>query len=490
MLEIDKTQEIVISPETEKMMELHELRDLEQRILNYMLLSSTNFMSIKSKISENDFVFLIHKVIYKYMLLLEELFVSHDFHGVDDLNTKIEILADILNKKETVNITSVLDILSQAPSMNITKDLEIINSNSMEREIAIYSKGKSREVTIETKHSYTWGEYIDDRLISVGTTSIALLPTELHDTFKDTIGSLSYLNLDNGDNEASMILYENQANDDGIKSLYLKKDVLELKWFDTLCNWADKYDLDEDTFPRDRFMLQGLQSLDISNKGINELPKEIGKLTGLKVLNLDENNIKEFPEELYQLRNLGLLSFINNEVSYISDEIINLQGLLMFTACHNKIASLPDNFFKLKSLISFCLHDNRLTTLPSEIGNLSNLSSITISNNDIRVLPESIIRLQYLESLDIENTHITDISINILKKITFNKLCINDDLLLFIIKNIAYLNVDTINLSASKYEASSQIIQDLNFKIDHESWVEDKDKKNNGCVQLSLYEGV
>ena len=467
--------------------DIHNLRDTEQGILNYMLLSNTNFIDIQNKLTEEDFTFLIHKIIFKHMIALEKMFLSNEFHGITDLNAKLDLFAYNLYKEQNIKIASSLDILSQTPSMYIERDLEIINANSMEKEVAVNSLGIENSATIETKDGITWLNFIDGRLISVGTSNIAKLPVEVYDNFNNVLNSLATLDLENGENEASMTFYGDPNNPDGIESFYLKKDVAELKWFDDICLWADKYDLDEDIFPRDRYKLQDLFKLDISNKDIAELPNEIGKLSNLRMLIVDNNNIKEFPSEIYQLKNLGLLSCMKNEISHISEEIINLQGLLMFAACHNEISILPNNFFRLNNLTSFCMHGNKLTALSNDVCNLSKLTSITISNNDIAVLPQSISKLEYLDSLDIENTQISEIPIGLLKHGKINKLSMNDDLLPFIINNMQYVNVDTINLSASDFQESSQIVQELNFKIDTEVWVEDRDKKDNGCIQLSKY---
>ena len=464
--------------------DVHHLRDIEQSILSYMLMSSTNFIKIKNKLSKNDFTFLIHKRMFKGLTFIGNMFFSQEHDEDIDFNAKLDVFSRIMHEKENIKIASTLDILSQAPSIDIERDLEIINAYSMEKEIASLSEGIVNSATIETKYGKTWLNFNDGRLISVGTTNIAKLPTEVYDNFSDMLKVLTQLDLQNGENKASMIFFGDPENPDGVESFYLKKDLLELKWFDDICLWADKYDLDEDTFPRDRYKLQDLLELDISDKGITELPKEIGKLSNLKILLLDNNNIKEFPNELYQLRNLILLSFIKNKISYISEEVINLQKLLMFAACHNEVELVPNNFFRLKNLTNFCLHGNRLTTLSNDLGNLSNLTSISISNNDIALLPQSISKLEHLESLDMENTQISEIPMDFLKHGSLNNLSISDSLLPFIVKNLQYLNVDTINLSASEFQESSQIIQELGFKLDTKTWMEDIDKKENGCVLL------
>ena len=428
-----------------------------------------------------------YKNIFRCMVVLEEMFLSDNFHIGTDVSSSLKMFAEILQETYDVKQTLTLDILSQAPSMYIERDLEIINANSMDKEIAVHNNKLQRNGTIETKDGLTWFIFINDKLISIGTTNIAQLPIELHDNFVDTLSSLSNLDLKNGENEVIMTFYGDIDNPDDIESFHLKKDVPALKWFDNICQWADNYNLDEDIFPRDRYKLQDLLELEISKKGINELPKEIGKLSNLRILNIDGNNIKDFPDEIYQLKNLVILSFLDNGISYISEDIINLERLLLFAACHNEITTLPMNFYKLTNLKILCLHGNKVTAIPSEIGNLSSLESFAISNNDIQVLPQSILKLENLESLDMENTQIPDVPMDLLKLRNLNKLSINDDLLPFIAKNIQSLNLDTINLTASHFQESSKIVQGLNFKIVTESWVEDRDKKDNGCLQLSKY---
>jgi Leucine-rich repeat (LRR) protein len=463
------------------------LRDVEQRILNYMLFSNTNFVKIKNKLTEDDLTFLIHKIIYKYLLNMQEVFLSENFYALSSLESRLELFSKIVSEEENVKMTSILDILSQAPSIYIDRDLEVINANSMEKEIAVHSNQVKRNVTIETKQGFIWADYINDRLISVGTTNIACLPRELEDNFVDTMSSLSYLNFEDGSNEASMILYGDPANPDGIESLYLKKDVLELQWFDNICAWADENYLEEDIFPRDREKLEELFELDISKKGISELPKEIGKLSNLRVLIVDNNNIKTFPKELYQLDKLFALSFINNGISHISQEVMKLEELLLFYACHNDIVTLPENFFKLKKLTTLCLHGNKVTTLSNGIGNLSTLTYIAISNNDISALPPSILTLENLEEIELENTNISNIPVEILQLPKLKSMSINDDLLALIVNNIQYIDIDTINLTASNINESSPMIEALDLNFDRESWVEDKDKKENGCIKLFKY---
>jgi len=420
------------------------LRDIEASLLNYMLLSKANFRDIKENLTEADFTFVVHALIFKYFIALEEEYFFENKHGITDMATIISILAEMLQNEEDVHKNLISEILSQTPSTHKENDLAILNETFIEKQIAIHNNEIRRKGCIETKDTLTWFNFLNDRLISVGTVNMGPLPVELHTSFQATYGAVTLLESQDGDNEISMMYYGEVGSPVDIESFYLKKDVTKLKWFDNICMWADKYNLDENTFPRDKYKLQNLFKLDISNKMINELPKEIGNLTNLRMLIMDNNNIKEFPKELYQLELLGVLSFVNNRVSYLSQEVANFQELLLFAAC----------------------------------------------GNDIKILPQSISKLVNLEFLDIENTQVIEIPVELLGHGNLKKLCINDSLLASVIKNVKYLKVDTINLSASDYHESSEIIQELNFRIDTKVWMEDRDKKDNGCLQLFIYENI
>ena len=392
--------------------DLTDLRDTEQRVLNYMLISNDNFLMIINKLSPDDFVFSIHKVLFENLIIHKEIFLSTSFHGVAlSINTKLLVFALSLH----INKNTTMDIFSQAPSLYIESDLETLNENNMKRECALYNNKKRVDGLIETRDGLTSFIFINDALISVETTNISHLPQELHTSVVGTLKLISKLDLEDEDNKFTLGFNDNGA----VVTIYMKKDIEYLKWFDRIRMWADKYKLDTVAFPRDMYKLQNLEELDISHRGIKELPKDINKLYSLEELIINDNNIKELPESLYELNNLRTL----------------------------------------------CLHSNNLKTLSSKIGNLSQLEKLTISNTNIEAVPMALLRSGHL-----------------------NHLSINDALLPLIIKNIKYLDLDTINVTASKFSASSQIIKELNLRIDTEAWIQDKDKKENGCIVLTKYD--
>jgi len=45
-------------------------------------------------------------------------------------------------------------------------------------------------------------------------------------------------------------------------------------------------------------------------------------------------------------------------------------------------------------------------------------------------------------------------------------------------------NIDTINLTDSKYNKTDEIFKELNIKFDDTLWIKDKEDKGHGCIVL------
>jgi internalin A len=58
----------------------------------------------------------------------------------------------------------------------------------------------------------------------------------------------------------------------------------------------------------------GLTSLYLGEKGLDEIPSEIGQLTNLTCLNLSENNLTSLPESIAHLDQLTELSIRMNRL--------------------------------------------------------------------------------------------------------------------------------------------------------------------------------
>ncbi|URD70712.1 leucine-rich repeat domain-containing protein [Leptospira borgpetersenii] len=97
--------------------------------------------------------------------------------------------------------------------------------------------------------------------------------------------------------------------------------------------------------------------LDLSNKRLKTLPKEIGELQNLTVFNLYVNQLKTLPKEIGKLKNLTVLDLTNNQLT-----------------------TLPKEIGKLQSLRELDLSGNQLTTLPKDIGKLQNLQELYLDD--------------------------------------------------------------------------------------------------------------
>lgn len=139
-------------------------------------------------------------------------------------------------------------------------------------------------------------------------------------------------------------------------------------------------DIDEVLEAIDVAKTQKLKKLSLANRGITELPPEIGKLNLLQKLDLSYNNIESLPDEFCRLHNLRSL-YLN----------------------HNGLAGLPARFGSLNNLTTLDLGNNNIDELPDSIGNLVNLIHLDVSYNKIKSLPLSFINLTALKKLYLEN---------------------------------------------------------------------------------------
>lgn len=412
----------------DKNITITDIRDMEQRVLNYMLLSTSNFDDVAVQLKETHFLFTIHRRIFRQLVLNKDLFFQDN-----TFTTSMDFFTSFVWSHARVKEDTTKEILSQKASTDIKNDLKTMQTFYLQRAKSLSKENNIVTVVAENNNSYAKSYFMNGRVIEIKTRGIMHLPKELFYYFQDALAYLSEKDLEAEGFEVKVAFYKNK---DEIESIHIKTDISELGWVENLCSWADKYSLDEKIFPRTRQKLEDLEVLDITDKGIEEIPKEIHKLQSLSVLHLCNNNIKTLPDELYSMH----------------------------------------------TLTDFCVHSNQITVISEKIGNLVNLIQLSISNNNIVELPQSIVQLKKMRSFQIENTQITYIPSNFIENTHLDQLCINDELLPDIAKNIHYLNVDTINLAASHLKESSKIIQSLNLKIDDKVWINEGDITDKGCI--------
>jgi len=120
-------------------------------------------------------------------------------------------------------------------------------------------------------------------------------------------------------------------------------------------------------------------------------------------INLSGKGLKEIPTEIFQCRNLKKLDLSNNELTGIPPEISKLKHLKSLDLSGNKLTVLMSKFFNLSKLETLILNNNRLKSLPRQISGLVSLKKLSISGNLLTEFPIEINALENLESLNIGN---------------------------------------------------------------------------------------
>ena len=144
---------------------------------------------------------------------------------------------------------------------------------------------------------------------------------------------------------------------------------------------------------------EGKTELELSDRGIKELPAEIGQLTNLTELDLSLNQLSSLPAEIGQLMNLTKLYLTSNQLSSLPAEIGQLANPTALDLSGNQLSSLPAEIGQLANLTELSLYSNQLRSLPAKIGQLTNLTKLDLSDNQLSSLPAEIGQLTNLTDL-------------------------------------------------------------------------------------------
>lgn len=157
--------------------------------------------------------------------------------------------------------------------------------------------------------------------------------------------------------------------------------------------------------------ISGLQSLVFCDLGGNELTslEGIERLKFLQKLHVYHNRLPSLPEEITALTNLGALQVNNNALKSLPKKIGKLSSLYYLNFAHNHLPSLPEEIQTLDNLERLRLEHNELNSLPKGIGGLSSLYYLNLGGNHLRSLPKEIGNLGSLENLRVRNNALTSL---------------------------------------------------------------------------------
>lgn len=148
--------------------------------------------------------------------------------------------------------------------------------------------------------------------------------------------------------------------------------------------------------------------LDLSQKGLKELPKATSLLRNLETLILTENAITEFPEFLCEMNQLKKLDFGHNYLETIPDQISNLKQLEFLGLSWNyTLDESLTNVGELLSLKELKMDGLKIEELPKSFIALSNLRALDLSYNHFSELPKWLKKLPALIRIHLGNNHLS-----------------------------------------------------------------------------------
>ncbi|NXH90202.1 MFHA1 protein, partial [Edolisoma coerulescens] len=151
-----------------------------------------------------------------------------------------------------------------------------------------------------------------------------------------------------------------------------------------------------------------LEALNLSGRGLEELPEEVGAaLSGLRVLSLRRNRLGRLPAAaLRHLGRLAELDLSHNRLRGLGDggALAGLRGLRKLSLSHNELGAegpgLPPRLAELGCLEELDLSFNRLRRLPEGLGRLRHLRTLDVDHNLLPSFPAPLLELAALEELD------------------------------------------------------------------------------------------
>ncbi|NXH20312.1 MFHA1 protein, partial [Bucco capensis] len=151
-----------------------------------------------------------------------------------------------------------------------------------------------------------------------------------------------------------------------------------------------------------------LEALNLSGRGLEELPEEVGAaLSGLRVLSLRRNRLRRLPAAaLRHLSHLAELDLSHNRLRSLGDggSLAGLRGLRKLSLSHNELGAdgpgLPSRLAELSRLEELDLSFNRLCCLPESLGRLWHLRALDVDHNLLPSFPAPLLELPALEELD------------------------------------------------------------------------------------------
>ncbi len=157
-----------------------------------------------------------------------------------------------------------------------------------------------------------------------------------------------------------------------------------------------------------------IKKICLEEKGLGDIPKEIGYISSLEEIYLISCKFKTLPNTLNKLKNLRklLIMFSSDDYEYLElpaiiENLTSLEDLSINFFNTNKQSLFHIHFpillDKLISLKSLSLSSNYLWSIPKEVLNLTKLERLDLAGNKLDSLPKTLKNLKNLKSLKLES---------------------------------------------------------------------------------------
>lgn len=137
-----------------------------------------------------------------------------------------------------------------------------------------------------------------------------------------------------------------------------------------------------------------------------EYPIDIKGKTKRQVtkINLSGKGLREIPTNVYDYPNLEKLVLSHNKIKSIPKEILSLRKLRSIDLSFNDLIVLQSAVFKLPKLRTLNLHGNKLKSLPKQIAD-SHLDILILSKNQFKTIDKHLI--EGIDKVDINDNPIS-----------------------------------------------------------------------------------
>lgn len=135
-------------------------------------------------------------------------------------------------------------------------------------------------------------------------------------------------------------------------------------------------------------LLEEVRHLDLSDKELEEIPKEIKYFKNLVVLNLSENKLTAIPREVCSLSKLTTVDLSYNKLPRLIKQFSDLKALVSLSAHNNLLTHFPKMLRSLPELRKLNLAFNQIGKIPLHKSDLPKLQQLDISFNKIVKLPK------------------------------------------------------------------------------------------------------